>query len=262
MHRELKIRSMGDGPDLVMLHGWAMHSGMWGQAVEGLRSRFRVHLVDLPGHGFNHDCDLPMTGEAISEAVVARVPGAFWLGWSLGGMLAMEAAMLAPGSVYSLLLVAAPPCFVRNPGWPQGMDEDVFSQFSEGLIKNPEATIKRFLALEVHGSENAALKLRRLKELYNEAPGPRMDALQAGLQYLCNTDLSRDLEKVGCVSLLIGGSHDRLVTPEALKQAARQLPRTQLKMIRGAGHAPFIGHHRKLVNMVSDFVESISMVTS
>jgi pimeloyl-ACP methyl ester carboxylesterase len=47
----LHVESTGSGPPLIVLHGWAMHSGLWVPALPKLASRFRVHLVDLPGHG-------------------------------------------------------------------------------------------------------------------------------------------------------------------------------------------------------------------
>jgi len=45
------IKTMGQGPDLVMLHGWSMHSAVWHELAEGLAQNFTLHLVDLPGHG-------------------------------------------------------------------------------------------------------------------------------------------------------------------------------------------------------------------
>ena len=47
----LHVEYEGAGPDLVLLHGWAMHSGIWRDVRERLARHFRLHLVDLPGHG-------------------------------------------------------------------------------------------------------------------------------------------------------------------------------------------------------------------
>src|SRR5712671_4767 len=49
----LHVESTGEGPELVLLHGWAMHSGFWGALMPRLAQRFRVHAVDLPGHGYS-----------------------------------------------------------------------------------------------------------------------------------------------------------------------------------------------------------------
>ena len=47
----MHITVRGQGPDLVMLHGWSMHSAVWHDLADALASRFTLHLVDLPGHG-------------------------------------------------------------------------------------------------------------------------------------------------------------------------------------------------------------------
>ena len=51
----MHIEIHGDGPDLVLIHGWAMHGGIFAPLLDALAARFRVHLVDLPGHGCSRD---------------------------------------------------------------------------------------------------------------------------------------------------------------------------------------------------------------
>ena len=53
MSGALHVEATGQGPPLVLLHGWAMHSEMWGPLLPRLARRFRVHAVDLPGHGLS-----------------------------------------------------------------------------------------------------------------------------------------------------------------------------------------------------------------
>ncbi|WP_289286554.1 alpha/beta fold hydrolase, partial [Methylophaga sp. UBA3991] len=47
----MHINSIGHGPDLVLVHGWSMHSGVWSPLLELFSEHFCCHLVDLPGHG-------------------------------------------------------------------------------------------------------------------------------------------------------------------------------------------------------------------
>src|SRR5207249_759242 len=62
----------GKGAPLVLLHGWAMHSGLWMPFLPRLIEQFRVHLIDLPGHG--HSGPLaPYTLDAITAAVAAAM---------------------------------------------------------------------------------------------------------------------------------------------------------------------------------------------
>ena len=46
----LKVDVYGSGPDLVLLHGWGMHGGLWSDWADELGEWFRVTVVDLPGH--------------------------------------------------------------------------------------------------------------------------------------------------------------------------------------------------------------------
>src|SRR3546814_1101663 len=46
---DLYIEETGEGPPLVLLHGWAMHGGVFALLVERLRERYRLYVVDLPG---------------------------------------------------------------------------------------------------------------------------------------------------------------------------------------------------------------------
>ncbi|MCV5870744.1 pimeloyl-[acyl-carrier protein] methyl ester esterase, partial [Escherichia coli] len=50
MSTKLHWQSFGQGPDLVLLHGWGMNGAVWQQTVESLQPYFRVHVVDLPGY--------------------------------------------------------------------------------------------------------------------------------------------------------------------------------------------------------------------
>ena len=95
MSENLKISTYGQGPDLVLLHGWAMHSGIWGRLVDVLASGFRVNLVDLPGHGVNRH--VPLSGDLneVAELILSAVPPAIWIGWSLGGLVTLAATLQA-----------------------------------------------------------------------------------------------------------------------------------------------------------------------
>ena len=53
----MHIETVGQGPDLVLIHGWALHGGVFAPLVARLSGRFRLHLVDLPGHGHSRDED-------------------------------------------------------------------------------------------------------------------------------------------------------------------------------------------------------------
>ncbi len=62
----------GTGPALVMVHGWAMHAGIFKPLVERLAARHTLYLVDLPGHGLSRGSDLPLSLDAVAAQIAAR----------------------------------------------------------------------------------------------------------------------------------------------------------------------------------------------
>src|SRR5690606_37953635 len=160
--RMMHVETRGHGPDLVLLHGWAMHGGVLASLADALADDFRIHVVDLPGHGSSRE-ETPGGLAITARRIAERIPPAIWLGWSLGGLVALRAALDVPQRVRGLVLIAASPRFVRGPDWPDGVPPEVFAQFAEGLDRDYRATIVRFLALETLGSPHAQSELRGLR---------------------------------------------------------------------------------------------------
>src|SRR5690606_1004113 len=164
MNGNLRIHTLGQGPDLVLLHGWAMHAGVFAGLAERLAARFTVHLVDLPGHGGSRDSTLPLALEPVVDALADRLPPALWAGWSLGGLFALHAAATRPARVRGLAMLCASPRFVRGEDWPLGMSPEIFRGFALGLRADYRATLERFIALEAFGSDDARHEMRMLRD--------------------------------------------------------------------------------------------------
>lgn len=118
----LHVETRGEsGAELVLLHGWGLASEIWEPLLPQLTEHYRLTLIDLPGLGRSPSLAL-MEREQVVDALLARAPSrALWLGWSLGGSLALAAAARAPERVSGLMLLAATPCFVQRDAWPWAM---------------------------------------------------------------------------------------------------------------------------------------------
>lgn len=246
------VEAVGAGPNLVLIHGWAMHGGVFAPLVRRLRERFRLHLVDLPGHGFSRDDATPSEPARIAEVLLAQLPRAVWLGWSFGGLVALHAALARPQALRGLVMMSSSPCFVTVPDWPHGVALEVFAQFEAGLRRDYAATIERFLALEAMGSDDAQAELRGLKAQVFARGEPALTALEQGLRILETVDLRARLHELAMPNLWIAGRRDRLVPAAALRWAERQNPQSRLVEI-ASGHAPFVSHAADVAAAIAEF---------
>ncbi|PZO05637.1 MAG: pimeloyl-[acyl-carrier protein] methyl ester esterase [Lysobacteraceae bacterium] len=247
----------GQGPALVLLHGWAMHSGIFAPLVDRLASDFTVHLLDLPGHGRSAGAGLPLTLENAAAQASAMVPErALWLGWSLGGLVALQAAATRRAQVRGLVMLAASPRFVRGDDWPQGMQASVFRDFAQALGNDYPGTLDRFLMLEAQGSDRVREELRLLRAEVFAHGEPAADVLCDGLGLLENSDLRGALPTLAMPSLWLAGHRDRLVSPDAMQAAAAMAPGASFHCVQSGGHAPFLTHADEVAGAVFGFAST------
>lgn len=238
----LHVESLGSGEPLLLIHGWGMHSGMWGGVAAELAKSHRVHLVDLPGHGrsstftpYNLDILVQQMSEQFDTPLTV-------CGWSLGGQLALRWAELHPAQIKKLILVATTPCFVQQENWSCAMATDTLKEFAAALVQNYALTLKKFLALQLRGCENERELLLDLRAKLFANGEPDVAALTGGLNILRDTDLRVKLSKIKQSALLIAGERDTLTPSAASEYMAQHMPHAKLDVVTGASHAPFLSH--------------------
>lgn len=231
----------GDGPDLVLLHGWGLHSDVWAPVRERLEERFRVTRVDLPGHGHSRGSSVPGDLAGWARAVREVAPDrAVWLGWSLGGMVAMRAALDEPERVARLIAVASTPRFVAGDDWTSGMAPQNLEAFARELSGDFRGTVQQFLSLQVQGAPDARAQLRELRAQVFRHGEPAAQALERGLAILREADLREPLRGLAMPLLAISGRLDRLTPPDAGKALAELVPSGAYHCLSRAAHAPFL----------------------
>ena len=255
------VESVGVGPPLVMLHGFAMHGGLFSPILPALATRARIHVVDLPGHGWSAPVaplDLTSMAAAVDAAIDAVIPGGeplTVLGWSLGGQVAMQWALARPARIARLVLVATTPSFVTRNGWPHAMAPETLARFGDELTVAWRLTLQRFLGLQVQGSDEGRATLSALRAHLFERGEPAADVLAAVLATLAETDLRRELARITVPALVVGGERDALVPLRATEDLAAALPRGTHVAIPGAAHVPFLSHPRAFVEACAAFAD-------
>lgn len=258
---QLYWQTLGAGSrDIVLLHGWGLNAEVWRYIAQRWASHFRLHLVDLPGYGRSRDFGA-LTLSEMTAAVLAQAPEkAVWVGWSLGGLVASQAALSAPQRVEALITVASSPCFAaRDDSWP-GIRPDVLHGFQQQLSEDFQHTVERFLALQTLGSESARQDAKLLKSMVLDLPISPVEVLNSGLEILNHQDLRAEMRGLTLPFLRIYGALDGLVPRKIIPLLDVLWPGSQSVKIDKASHAPFISHPDAFSAAVLDFLREQNLM--
>lgn len=250
----LYVETRGQGPDVVLLHGWGLNAHVWDAVAETLAVDYRVSCVDLPGHG--RSAGMPMADlDTLLASLHQDLPAqAVWVGWSLGGVIATQYTLRFPQAVTRLITVATNARFTQAPSWPHAVAPGVLEAFAEGLKEDYLGTLKRFLALQFRGVSNAQADLRRLRASLSALP-PSAQALDEGLNLLRSSDLRAQLAQIACPVRFILGEFDALVPASAGPAMLELLPEgARCQLIPGAGHAPFLSCEAAFLRALKGFL--------
>ena len=249
----LHCESFGAGPDVVLLHGWGWHGGVWDDVARALARDFRVWVPDLPGHGRSREAITTFTLDSLAQAVSTCVPrAAAWMGWSLGGLVTVTAAQR--GDVQRMVLVGTTPRFVEDTDWHCGLSRQWFSEFTEEVARDATHALERFASLHLTGDGNERPLLRRLRTALSQHAVPDLSALQTGLCVLETSDLRSQLSALRVPALVVHGASDRIVSCDAGKRLAQALPQARFESVVGAGHALFLSHQDLFMNSIGAFL--------
>lgn len=260
---QLYCDTYGRGREIVLLHGWGFHGGIWDVLTQRLADRRRVLVPDLPGHGYSKWSDaidaMDTTNwrESVVDEISRRLAGpAVWIGWSLGGLLALTAALRYPQAIERLILIGTTPKFTQDDSWSCAVSPRLLDRFETDLVKDPARGLRRFLALMFGSSASERAALRDTRRQTLERGTPCVAALRVAVDVLRYTDLRPELPSLRVPVLIVQGGQDRIVPTDAARYLARSLPDARLELIEPAGHAPFITHPDTVVRTLRAFLHA------
>lgn len=245
-------RSAGDGPPLLLVQGLGYGAWGWDPVVPGLAERFRVLVFDNRGIG---DSDKPpgpytaaeMAGDALQVLDEAGVERAHVVGASLGGMIAQELAVAAPGRVDRLVLCSTTPGGVDAFPLP----EQTVKLFAEAAALDPPVALRRFVENALApGAGGVADELfaRRLAD----PPDPVGWQGQAAAG---TTFAGVDLARVEAPTLVLHGTADNVVDHRNATLLAGRIAGAQVELVEG-GHLFFWEQPGAFVRIVAEFLSS------
>ena len=258
----LNVERMGSGPPLVLLHGFTGSATSWGPLAEMLAARYTLLAVDIVGHGASskpEEVDRYAIERAARDAVTAMLAFGFrrsaWLGYSMGGRLALYIAAALPEAVERLVLIGA------SPGLAEPAEREARRAADEALADRIEAEgvpafVDYWEALPLFESQQRLptgmrLAIRRGR-LANDAQG-LANSLR-GMGTGAQPALHDQLGDITAPSLLLAGSLDAKFSAIAGEMAAA-MPNARAVRVPGAGHAAHIEKAAYCVRTITAFLE-------
>ncbi len=215
LHHEYLPAARAAQQELVLLHGWGCNREVWRPLLVLLRPWANITLLDLPGCAPGAASDnVPELAQLLTNILECCPPQAVYVGWSLGGQLAIELAVREPQRVSAVVTVCSNPCFIATGDWP-GMAADEFGEFLAGVCADPVATLKRFDTLQVVGAHRPRQLLRQLRD---QGRRPASVELITGLDWLHTLDQRDSSAALQQPRLHVFAERDALV-PVAVAEA-------------------------------------------
>jgi esterase len=255
---QLAATEYGTGPPVAILHGLFGSGRNWRSIAQQLAARHRVLAFDLRNHGASPWANRMSYGEMVEDlraSLHARgIARATLLGHSMGGKVAMLAALLHPGEVDRLVVVDIapapnPPTLLAYVRAMRGADLRGITRRGEadarltGAI--PDSAERAFLLQNLvidDGTAHWRLNLEAIEREFPEITG--FPNVPAGTAY-------------GGPTLFVAGARSGYIHPQHESLIRQLFPRARIKRIEGAGHWVHAEQPQAFLQIVTPFLDAV-----
>ena len=228
-----RVREMGEGPAVVLVHGYPLDGAMWSGVARALAPRLRVLKPDLPGRG---ETAAPSEGRLSDyadfvQALLEALPAPAGLaGFSMGGYVVLELARRRPERLRALALVDT-----RASGDDEAArarrDEAIATVRASGVGAIAEAMRPRLLSPRSLSNRDLVERVDRI--MTRQKP----ETVEGDLTAMRDRPDARDrLREIAIPTLVVVGEEDALTPPADSEEMAEAIPGARLVRIAGAGH--------------------------
>jgi len=233
-------REQGDGPPLILLHGWFHDSQMWNQNISALARHSRVYAIDLWGFGYSTremlDWDYPLYVRQLEAFMdYLDIQQAVLVGHSMGAGIAIMFCTQHRERLDKLVLVS--PAGLPNPS--PLLDEVTLQNALKQLVLNREKS-RRLLLETMFVHNGAAISDDFFRELtrFHEIKGTN-EILISSLKRDFFNGLSQEIAALGktdAPTLIVWGQHDKSATPESGIKMCQMMQNSTLHIFAESGH--------------------------
>lgn len=252
---------------IIFIHGWATGPYVWLYQVSYFKDKGSVHTPELIGYGKKR---LPASAAGtakselaifdymakdISEFIVGKkLDNVCLVGWSMGGMVSLKVTSDLKDKVSRLILIGTTARFVRSAGFKWAVSRQIVEKIYNRMETDFDATLKWFYKFCFSSHERSRNEFGEVLKLLGDFITPfNRETLLLGLKLLMELDITHLLGDITTPSLIIHGENDPVCPPQAAEFLGKRLKNSKVKLIKKAGHAPFLTAAGKVNALIEDF---------
>jgi pimeloyl-ACP methyl ester carboxylesterase len=248
----LYYEETGTGTPLLLIHGTGADAAMWGEAVGLLAKGARVIAYDRRGHSRSPGppvADYARHAEDAAMLLVGRdAAPAVVLGWSAGGLIALELAITHPDTVRALVLVE-PPLHAKRSFNPPLVAMVVRARLLRRL-RGERAAARAFLGW-AYRTRSRTDGFRAFPTAVRQANLANAAAIMADLDAGTGEELTAQrLTGVRCAVTCVLASDTRPRMAARTLRIPRLIPHARVERVEGAGHASFRDQPQRFARVV------------
>jgi pimeloyl-ACP methyl ester carboxylesterase len=261
---DLAYQDVGDGPVLLLVHGWGVHGGFFHPQIESLSDRFRLIAPDLRGHGGTPgvgSMTIAQLADDLSQFVKALdLKSVIGIGWSMGAQV-LWTTLLGPARprFAGMVVVDMGPRIVSDGGWTLGVKRGYESSTAPILQQVMQADWPAYAAFLANGlvadgaqAERTELIAWVTAEVAKNTPGPLADLWGS----VTVQDFRETLGGLDLPVLIAHGARSQLYTPQTAADLAARLPDARVVAFEHSGHAPNLEEPETFNATIADFAQS------
>ncbi len=246
-----------DLPKIFCIHGFASNAQVFKPLADLFKDHFQLIAVDLPGFG-KSKCENPEQAydldSLMAELLNVAPANSVWLGWSLGGMLAIQAAARQPERISKVMCLCSNAKFLADNKWKQGVPSPLFNGILES-VEDVHTTLRRFAALTVVGEQKDMLKSLKWLQENTQSQETKSDVLKAALLLLSQIDNRKILPLLPQPCLHMLATNDAIV-PNGLSQELNKLNEKHLvSFVPNGSHASLVTQPQSVANGILTFMQ-------
>jgi len=234
---QFAVEKRGQGPVLLLVHGFPLDHTMWLGQLEGLSDQLTVVAPDLRGFGNSDITAGTVTMERYAMDLVAlldelEIEGPIYLcGLSMGGYIAWQFVQRYSHRVQRLIL-----CDTRAAADNKEARDNRLKMAdrvtAEGTGFVVDSLLPKLFAAETLNDHPD--RVEAVRQTILNTPPAGIAAAQRGMAE--RPDVTPNLQDIPVATLLLGGEHDQLSPPDEMRSIAAAMPSAEFVAIEGAGH--------------------------